>query len=101
MNSWARISEAYDGGFTEFYIDLVIENFTLKIKETSFHYNAHKENLINEIIIPDNLKTCEEILEFIHTNVPSMYKVDINFLKRNEKLIEIIRQSDAGKKTDN
>ena len=87
-----RIAEAYDGAFTEFYVDLLKEDSCLKLRERSYHYNANHETLIKEVIMPENLRTFEDIFFFIYANTPEMYGIDIDTLKVNNKLIKFIFQ---------
>lgn len=68
MKDWVRITESYDGSFTEMYLDLYKFETGFVIKGTSYHYNAGAEKLLCKVKIPATIKDTQNILLFIANN---------------------------------
>ncbi len=65
MKKFARIRESYDGAFTEIYYDLYKDEEGFYVKGISFHYNAGKETILCDNRVPKELKSVQEIFEYV------------------------------------
>ena len=95
MKNWSRIKEAYNGGFTEMYLDLYKCESGFVIKGSSYHYNAGAENVLCEVRIPTAIRGAKDILRFIADNHLSYpwAKITLNELHTNDQLITFIEEN--------
>ena len=95
MKNWVRIMEAYDGSFTEMYLDLYNIETGFVIKGTSYHYNAGAEKMLCEVQVPGKMKTTNDILNYIIEN-QTLYpwaKITPEDIRANKPLIDFIKEN--------
>ena len=95
MKNWVRITEAYDGSFTEMYLDLYKIETGFVIKGTSYHYNADAEKTLCEVQVPGKMKTTNDILKYIIEN-QTLYpwvKIIPEDIRANKPLIDFIKEN--------
>ena len=94
MNNFVKICEKYDGGCTETYLYLCVQDEKLVIKGSSFNYNARKENVLCEMPLPNTLTSVNDVLQFIMDNHDwySWATITWDSLRTNNQLLAFIEE---------
>ena len=88
------LEEGYDGGFTEFHLELYYENSEFVVREKSYNYNAGQTKLLKEITIPRRINSFNKVVEFIAKSRSSFKwcKVTVDELMKSDILRSFIEE---------